>query len=49
MFAVSFAFISVPVGIFATFDEVLVTAGPVAIWLWLVAAAGQTLVALVIA
>lgn len=49
VFAISFAFISVAVGIFATFDEVLVTAGPVGIWLWLVAAVGQTLVALVVA
>ncbi|WP_308296888.1 APC family permease [Streptomyces sp. ISL-44] len=49
VFAISFAFISVAVGIFATFDEVLVTAGPVGIWLWIVAAVGQTLVALVVA
>ncbi|WP_420717087.1 amino acid permease [Streptomyces sp. H27-G5] len=37
------------VGIFATFDQVLLTAGPVGIWLWLIAAVGQTLVALVVA
>ncbi len=49
VFAISFAFISVAVGIFATFDEVLQTAGPVGIWLWTVAAVGQTLVALVVA
>ncbi|KPI31717.1 hypothetical protein OV320_0125 [Actinobacteria bacterium OV320] len=49
VFAISFAFISVAVGIFATFDEVLLTAGPVGIWLWIVAAVGQTLVALVVA
>lgn len=49
VFAISFAFISVAVGIFATFDEVLLTAGPVGIWLWVVAAVGQTLVALVVA
>uniref|UniRef100_A0AAU2K3W1 Amino acid permease n=1 Tax=Streptomyces sp. NBC_00049 TaxID=2903617 RepID=A0AAU2K3W1_9ACTN len=49
VFAISFAFISVAVGIFATYDEVLLTAGPVGIWLWIVAAAGQTLVALVVA
>ncbi|MGV9267580.1 APC family permease [Kitasatospora sp. NPDC003701] len=49
VFAISFAFISVAVGIFATFDEVLVTAGPVGIWLWVIAAVGQTLVALVVA
>ncbi|MFH8670310.1 amino acid permease [Streptomyces anulatus] len=34
---------------FATFDEVLLTAGPVGIWLWIVAAVGQTLVASVVA
>ncbi|WP_329447621.1 amino acid permease [Streptomyces sp. NBC_01426] len=49
VFAISFAFISVAVGIFATFDQVLLTAGPVGIWLWLIAAVGQTLVALVVA
>jgi amino acid transporter len=49
VFAVSFAFISVAVGIFATYDEVLGTAGPVGIWLWILAAFGQTLVALVVA
>ena len=49
VFAVSFAFISVAVGIFATYDEVLGTAGPVGIWLWVLAAIGQTLVALVVA
>lgn len=49
VFAISFAFISVAVGIFATYDDVLVSAGPVGIWLWLVAALGQGLVALVVA
>ena len=49
VFAVSFAFISVAVGIFATYDELLATAGPVGIWLWTLAAAGQALVALVVA
>ncbi len=49
VFAISFAFISVAVGIFGTYDEVLRTAGPVGIWLWVVVAVGQTLVALVIA
>src|ERR1700741_3407832 len=49
VFAISFAFISVAVGIFATFDDVLLTAGPVGIWLWIVVAVGQTLVALVVA
>src|SRR6478752_4191084 len=49
VFAISFAFISVAVGIFGTYDNVLQTAGPVGIWLWLVAAVGQTSVALVVA
>ena len=49
VFAISFAFISVAVGIFATYDEVLLAAGPVGIWLWIPAAIGQTLVALVVA
>ena len=49
VFAISFAFISVAVGVFATYGELLATAGPVGIWLWVIAAVGQTLVALVIA
>src|SRR3954454_25087525 len=49
VFAISFAFISVAVGIFGTYDNVLRDAGPVGIWLWVVVALGQTLVALVIA
>ena len=49
IFAVSFAFISVAVGIFSTYDDVLLNAGPVGIWLWVIVAIGQTLVALVIA
>jgi amino acid transporter len=49
VFAISFAFISVAVGVFATFDELLQNAGPVGIWLWVIAAVGQTLVALVVA
>src|SRR6476661_5986008 len=49
VFAISFAFISVAVGIFGTYDDVLRDAGPVGIWLWIVVALGQTLVALVIA
>ncbi|WP_260146397.1 APC family permease [Streptomyces sp. 2132.2] len=49
VFAISFAFISVAVGIFGTYDDVLRTAGPVGIWLWPVAGAGQILVALVVA
>ncbi|MDT2007165.1 amino acid permease [Rhodococcus opacus] len=49
VFAVSFAFISVAVGIFGTYDDVLQNAGPVGIWLWVVVAVGQVLVALVLA
>ncbi|AZG44706.1 Putrescine importer PuuP [Gordonia insulae] len=49
VFAVSFAFISVAVGIFGTYDDLLVNSGPVGIWTWPVALAGQLLVALVIA
>lgn len=49
VFAISFAFISVAVGIFGTYDDVLQNAGPVGIWLWVVVAVGQLLVALVIA
>ncbi|HYJ51187.1 MAG TPA: amino acid permease [Microbacterium sp.] len=49
VFAISFAFISVAVGVFATYGELLQTAGPVGIWLWVLAAVGQTLVALVVA
>jgi amino acid transporter len=49
VFAISFAFISVVVGIFGTYDDVLQTSGPVGIWLWIIVAFGQTLVALVIA
>lgn len=49
VFAVSFAFISVAVGIFGTYDDVLKNSGPVGIWLWPIVAIGQTLIALVIA
>src|SRR6195952_507884 len=49
VFAVSFAFISVAVAIFATYDDLLKSAGPVGIWLFAIAALGQTLVALVVA
>src|ERR1700712_3137148 len=49
VFAISFAFISVAVGIFASYDNLLGTAGPVGIWLWIIASIGQTLVALVVA
>ncbi len=40
VFAISFAFISVAVGIFGTYDDVLQSAGPVGIWLWILVAVG---------
>jgi amino acid transporter len=49
VFAVSFAFISVAVGIFGTYDDLLRNSGPVGIWTWIVAAVGQLLIALVVA
>jgi amino acid transporter len=49
VFAISFAFISVVVAVFATYGSVLQQSGPVGIWLWVVAAVGQTMVALVVA
>lgn len=49
VFAISFAFISVAVGVFGTYNDVLQNSGPVGIWLWIIVAIGQTLVALVIA
>jgi amino acid transporter len=49
MFALSFASVSVIVGIFATYDDVLRSSGPVGIWLFPIVAAGQILVALVYA
>ncbi len=49
VFAISFAFISVAVGIFGTYDDLLRNSGPVGIWTWIIAAFGQLLIALVIA
>jgi amino acid transporter len=49
VFAISFAFISVAVGAFGTYDDVPVNTGPVGIWLWVVAAVGQILIALAVA
>jgi amino acid transporter len=46
-FAVAFSFISITTGIFTTYGFALTTAGPRAIWTWLIVAAGQSLVALV--
>jgi amino acid transporter len=49
MFAISFASVSVVIGVFATYDDVLRNSGPVGIWLFPVVAVGQILVALVYA
>jgi amino acid transporter len=49
VFAISFASMSVAIGIFSTYDDVLRGSGPVGIWLWPVALAGQLLIALVYA
>jgi amino acid transporter len=49
MFAISFASVSVVIGIFGTYDDVLQSSGPVGIWLFPVVAVGQVLVALVYA
>lgn len=49
MFAISFASVSVIVGVFATFGDVLQSSGPVGIWLFPIVAIGQILVALVYA
>ena len=40
---------SVAIGIFTTYDDVLRSSGPVGIWLWPIAMAGQLLIALVYA
>lgn len=49
VFAISFAFISVAVGVFSTYDDLLRGSGPVGIWTWIIAFIGQMLIALVIA
>jgi amino acid transporter len=49
VFAISFASMSVAIGIFSTYDDVLRTAGPVGIWLFLVVMVGQLSIALVYA
>jgi amino acid transporter len=49
MFAISFASVSVVIGIFGTFDDLLRDSGPVGLWLFPMVAIGQTLVALVYA
>src|SRR5271156_3132886 len=40
VFAISFAFISVAVGIFGTYNYVLQNGGPVGIWLWPIVVGG---------
>jgi amino acid transporter len=49
VFAISFASVSVAMGIFSLYNDVLKTAGPVGIWLWIVALLGQLFIALVYA
>ncbi|MFE1172184.1 hypothetical protein [Streptomyces sp. NPDC058773] len=49
VFAISFAFLSVAVGTFSAYDDVLQNAGPVGSRLWVIATAGEVLVALVVA
>lgn len=49
IFAIAFASMSVAIGIFSTYDDVLRGSGPVGIWLWPIALAGQLLIALVYA
>ena len=48
-FAVAFSFISITTGIFANYDTMLDTSGPVGIWMWPIVTVGQLLVALVFA
>jgi hypothetical protein len=49
MFAISFASVSVVIGVFSTYDDVLRNSGPVGLWLFPIVAVGQILVALVYA
>ncbi|WP_210493607.1 APC family permease [Patulibacter sp. SYSU D01012] len=46
-FAMAFSFVSIATGIFTGYGLLLANSGPVGIWMWLLAGAGQTLVALV--
>lgn len=48
-FAIAFSFISITSGIFTTFAFFLGTSGPVGLWMWIPAVAGQFLVALIYA
>ncbi|MFC4120392.1 amino acid permease [Nonomuraea zeae] len=47
-FAVAFAFVSIATGIFTTYGSVLNSSGPLGIWTWPIAVAGQLAVAFVI-
>src|SRR6476646_1037712 len=47
VFAISFASLSVAGRVVGTYDYVLQNSGPVGIWLWVLSAAGQMLIALV--
>jgi amino acid transporter len=49
VFAISFASVSVIIGIFSTFGDVLQNSGPLGIWLFPIVGVGQILVALVYA
>jgi amino acid transporter len=49
IFAIAFASMSVAIGIFSTYDDMLRGSGPVGIWLWPIALGGQLLIALVYA
>ncbi|WAC91891.1 APC family permease [Mycobacterium sp. Aquia_213] len=49
MFAIAFASMSVVMGVFSTYDDMLRTSGPVGIWLFPAVGVGQLLVALVYA
>jgi amino acid transporter len=49
VFAIAFASMSVAIGIFSTYDDMLRGSGPVGIWLWPIALVGQLLIALVYA
>lgn len=48
-FALAFSIVSIITGIFTTYGFALATSGPRGIWMWLVAGAGQLLVALIFA
>src|SRR5262245_43261841 len=49
MFAISFASVSVVIGVFSTYNDMLQNSGPVGLWLFPIVAVGQILVALVYA